>query len=134
MLTSQLILHDLLRPYIAITFVGAIANVIANAVAIPPYGAAAAAWATLGTELLVMTAIAWVVHRRLDLRLPAARALRCAAAVAVTCVPVWLLRSQSLALTIPVAVAVYVPALLSSRAISTAEVRALLARRTAASA
>ncbi len=134
LLTSQLILHDLLRPYVAITFMGAAANVVANAVAIPRYGAAAAAWATLGTELIVMTALASVVQWRLRLALPWARMLRCTGAVAVTCIPVWLLRSQSVLITVPVAVVAYVPALFVSRAVTTDEVRSLLTKRAAASA
>jgi O-antigen/teichoic acid export membrane protein len=134
LLTSQLILHDLLRPYIAITFIGAVANVVANAVAIPRYGAAAAAWATLGTELIVMAAIAFVVRMRLHLSLPWLRILRCAGAVAVTCIPVWLLRSQSVLLTVPVAVVVYAPVVFLARAVTLDEVRSLLTKRAVASA
>jgi O-antigen/teichoic acid export membrane protein len=133
-LTSQLILHGLLRPYIAITCVGAVINVVANAIAIPRYGAAAAAWATLGTELMVMTGIAAVVRRRLGLRLPGGRALRSLAATAVTAAAVWLVRSQPLALGIAVAAIVYPPCLLASRAVSIAELRALLTRQAAADA
>ena len=50
-LTGQLILHGLLRPYVVITMVGAVLNIVANALAIPRYGAPAAAWTTLATEL-----------------------------------------------------------------------------------
>lgn len=132
--TSQLILHHLLRPYIVITFIGAAINVPANALAIPRYGAAAAAWATLGTELIVMTCLAAVVRRRLGLSLPGARTLRCAAAVAVTAGVVWLVRSEGLIVGLVAAAVVYPPCLLASRAISVAEVRALLTRESAANA
>jgi O-antigen/teichoic acid export membrane protein len=134
LLTSQLILHHLLRPYIVIAFLGAAINVPANALAIPRYGAAAAAWATLGTELIVMTCLAAVVRRRLGLSLPGARTLRCAAAVAVTAGVVWFVRSEGLVVGLAAAAVVYPPCLLASRAISIAEVRALLTRQTAANA
>ncbi len=133
-LTSQLILHDLLRPYIAITFVGAVLNIVANAVAIPRYGAPAAAWATLGTELAVVTGLGWLVRGRLGFSLPAGRALRLLVAAAVTGFAVWLVRSQSLALGILVAAIVYPPCLVASRGFSLAELRALLTREAAANA
>jgi O-antigen/teichoic acid export membrane protein len=133
-LTGQLILNGLLRPYIAITCVGAVVNVAANAIAIPRYGAPAAAWATLGTELVVMSAIAIVVRRRLGLSLPAGRTLRLLAAVAVTALAVWLVRSQSLVVGIAVAAIVYPPCMLASRAITTAELRGLLTKEAAANA
>jgi O-antigen/teichoic acid export membrane protein len=134
LLTSQLILHQLLRPYITITFLGAVINVVANALAIPRYGAPAAAWSTLGTELLVMACIAGVVGRRLGLTLPAARILRCAAAVAVTAAAVWLVRSETLVIGFLVAAVVYPPCLLASRAITVGELRALLTRQSVANA
>jgi O-antigen/teichoic acid export membrane protein len=124
----------MLRPYIVITFVGAVLNVIANAVAIPRYGAAAAAWATLGTELIVMAAIAGVVGRRLGLRFPIARVLRLLAAVAVTAAALWPVRSQSLVLSMAVAGVVYIPAMLALKVVSIAEIRALLTRQAAANA
>ncbi len=133
-LTSQLILHNLLRPYIAITFVGAVVNVVANMLAIPRYGAAAAAWTTLGTELLSMGFIAAVVATRLGLKLPAARAARALAAAAVTAAVVWLARRAPLELSFVVAVVVYAPCLLASRALSLAELRSLLVRKAAAHA
>src|SRR5262249_34873353 len=103
LLTGQLILHQMLRPYIAITFAGAAVNVLANVLTIPRYGAPAAAWATLGTELVVMLCIAVVVSRRLHLTIPAGRTLRCAAAVAVTAAAVWLVRSAPLIVGLVVA-------------------------------
>lgn len=133
-LTGQLILRGLLRPYIAITFAGAVINVVSNILAIPRYGAVAAAWTTTGTELIVMLCIAAVVRRRIGLKLPAARALRCLAAVAVTMAAVWPVRSQPLPISIAVAAVVYLPCLFASRAVSLAELRALFARRAAAQA
>ena len=134
LLTSQLILHQMLRPYIVITFVGAVLNVLANALAIPRYGAPAAAWATLGTEVLVMLCIAAVVGRRLHLTIPAGRTLRCAAAAAVTAAAVWLVRDSPLIVGLVVAAVVYPPCLLGSRAVSLSELRALLSREAAANA
>jgi O-antigen/teichoic acid export membrane protein len=133
-LTSQLILHGVLRPYIAITLAGAIINVTANLVAMPRYGAPAAAWTTLGTEVIVMSAIAFVVHRRLGFTLPAVRAVRVLAATAATAAAVWLVRSQPLVLALIIAGLVYPPGLLAARALSLAELRALLTREAAASA
>ncbi|HUA07057.1 MAG TPA: flippase [Solirubrobacteraceae bacterium] len=134
LLTSQLILHHLLRPYIVITFLGAAINIPANALAIPHYGAPAAAWATLGTELIVMTCLAAVVRVRLGLSLPGVRTLRCAAATAITAGVVWLVRSDGLVLGLVAAAVVYPPLLLASRAISVSEVRGLLTRTTAVNA
>lgn len=133
-LTSQLILHGLLRPYVVITMIGAVLNVVANALTIPRYGAPAAAWTTLATELLVMAAIAAVVGRRLRLGLPAGRAVRCLAAAAITGAAVWAVRSEPLIVGVVVAAIVYPPCLLVSRAVSVAELRALLTRQAAANA
>jgi hypothetical protein len=47
---------------------------------------------------------------------------------------VWLVRSDSLIVGVVVAAVVYPPCLLASRAISIAEVRALLSRQSAANA
>jgi O-antigen/teichoic acid export membrane protein len=132
--TSQLILHGLLRPYIVITFVAAAVNITANVATIPRYGAIAAAWATLGTELLVVTGLAWLIRRRLGLTVPAGRAVRLACAVAVTGFAVWLVRSQPLVLGFVVAAIVYPPCLIASRGLSLAELRALLTREAAANA
>ena len=109
-------------------------NVLANVLAIPRYGAAAAAWSTLGTEVVVMGCIAIVVRRRLDLSIPAGRTLRCAGAVAVTAAAVWAVRLAPLAIGFAVAAIVYPPCLLASRAVSVSELRALLLRRSAANA
>jgi O-antigen/teichoic acid export membrane protein len=133
-LTSQLILHGLLRPYIAVTVVGAVVNVTANLLAVPHYGAPAAAWATLGTEVMVLSAIAFVVHRRLGFALPAARAVRVLAATGVTAAAVWVVRAQPLVVALVIAGIVYPPCLLAARAVSVAELRALLTRQPAASA
>ena len=133
-LTSQLIVHGLLRPYIVITSVGAVVNVAANAIAIPRYGAPAAAWATLGTELLVMGSIATLVHRRLGLTLPGARILRCVAAAATAGCAVWAVRGPPLIVGLAVAAVTYPPCLLAVRAISIGELRALVSREAAASA
>ena len=133
LLTSQLILHHMLRPYIVITFVGAAVNVLANALAIPRYGASAAAWATLGTELVVMLCIAVVVARRLDLSPGRAHATvrgrgGCDGGRGVAA------RSAPLIVGLVVAAVVYPPCLLGSRAVSVSELRALLSREAAANA
>jgi O-antigen/teichoic acid export membrane protein len=134
LLTSQLILHDLLRPYIVIAFVGALINVVANVLAIPRYGAAAAAWTTVATELVSVTGVAAVVTRRLGLRLPFGRALRCLVATALTGAPVWLVRSAPLPVGIVVAAIVYPPCLLGLGGVKPAELRSLLTRQAAADA
>lgn len=46
-------------------------NIVGNLLLIPGWGAAAAAWTTVATELLSMGAAGWVVRRRLRWRLPA---------------------------------------------------------------
>ena len=132
LLTGQLILHGMLRPYIAITGVGAILNVAVNAIGIPRYGAPVAAWSTLGTEILVMAAIATVVRRRLDLSLPARRLLRCCAAVALAGAAVWAVRSDSLIVGLMVGIVVYPPCVLATGTLSLRELRALISRDAAA--
>ncbi len=117
-----------------IAFVGAAINVVANVLAIPHYGAAAAAWTTLGTELLSMTGVTIVVSRRLGLTLPLPRALRCLGAAAVTGGAVWLVRSAPLSVGIVVAAIVYPPCLLALGGVKTAELRSLLTRQAAADA
>ncbi len=134
LLTGQLILHGLLRPYIAITCAGAVLNVAVNAIGIPRYGAPVAAWATLGTELLVMGCIATVVHRRLALSLPLARMLRCVLAAALAGCVVWVVRSQPLIIGVAVAAVVYPPCVLALRVMTVTELRSLLSRDTAANA
>lgn len=133
-LTSQLILRGVLRPYIIVTFVGAVLNVAANALTIPRYGAAAAAWITLATELIVMACLVAVVAVRLKLRPPMDRALRALAATIVAGVAVWFVRSQPLPVGLVVGAVVYPPCLLASRAISLSELRGLLAVKSAANA
>lgn len=130
-LTSQLILHGLLRPYIAITFAGAVVNIAANVIGIPRWGAQMAAWSTLGTEVVVMCAIAAVVRTRLRLRLPLGRIARCLAATVATAVIVWLVRTAPVAVGLIVAAIAYPPVLIGSRALSLAEMRALLSRNAA---
>jgi O-antigen/teichoic acid export membrane protein len=134
LLTSQLILQGMLRPYIVITFAGAAVNVIANLIAIPRIGAPAAAWTTLATEAGVMTAIAVVVRRRLGLALPFARVARIAIAVAVAAALVWTVRNEPVVVGLAVGIVAYPPLLFGTRGITIAEVRGLLSRRAAASA
>jgi O-antigen/teichoic acid export membrane protein len=134
LLTSQLILHGLLRPYIAITFIGAVLNVAVNAIGIPRYGAPVAAWATLGTEVVVMICIATVVRRRVGLRLPLQRMLRCLVAVTLAGAAVWAVRSEPLAVGVLVAVVAYPPCVMAMRVISIAELRSLISRDAAAQA
>lgn len=134
LLISQLILHGVLRGYIAISFAGAVVNIVANVIGIPRWGAPMAAWSTLGTELVVMTAIAAVVQVRLQLRLPWGRVARCLAATATAAIAVWLVRAAPIAVGVIVAALVYPPVLFASRAVSLAEVRGLLSREAAAHA
>ncbi|MGH2914684.1 MAG: oligosaccharide flippase family protein [Solirubrobacteraceae bacterium] len=133
-LTSQLILHDMLRPYIAITSMGAVVNLAANVIGIPIGGAPVAAWATVGTELVVMAAIAGWTKARLGLGLPLGRIGRCLIATGVTAVAVWFLRSEPLEVGLIVAAIVYPPVLFGLRAVSLSELRALLTREAAAHA
>ncbi|HET9102966.1 MAG TPA: flippase [Solirubrobacteraceae bacterium] len=133
-LIGQLVLRGMLRPYIVAAFLGAVLNVVVNLIGIPTGGAVVAAWATVGTEAIVMAAIAVVVHRRLGYTLPYTRILRCLVATALTAVVVWLVRHQPLALGLLVAAVVYPPVVLGVRAITIGELRSLLSRDAAARA
>jgi hypothetical protein len=81
-----------------------------------------------------MAAIAAVVDRRLRLSLPVGRGVRCLAAATLTGAAVWAVRSEPLIVGLLVAAIVYPPCLLVSRAVSVAELRALLTREAAANA
>lgn len=134
LLTSQLIVHGMLRPYIVVTFLGAILNVGVNMIGIPIWGAPVAAWTTVGTEFVVMAVIAGIVRSRLGLRLPMGRIVRCLIATAITAVAVWFVRAAPLGVGFIVGVVVYPPVLFGCGAISPAEVRTLLSRQAAAHA
>jgi O-antigen/teichoic acid export membrane protein len=56
--------------------IGAAANVVANLLLIPSYGAYGSAWATVGTEILTMTLMLGTALRTLQLRLSPWMALR----------------------------------------------------------
>jgi O-antigen/teichoic acid export membrane protein len=64
-LTGYLIVaYDLQRRFLAIAVGALVFNVGANLALVPPYGFMAAAWITLATEILVMTASMWIVCSR----------------------------------------------------------------------
>ncbi len=62
---NALIALDLQRVGAWIYGLGAIVNVVANFIFIPRFGATAAAWNTVATELIVTVAMFWVIERAL---------------------------------------------------------------------
>jgi O-antigen/teichoic acid export membrane protein len=106
-------------------------NLLANVILVPHFGFVAAAWVTLATELLVATLLLAAIVREVDLRLSPRRMMRAAAASVVMGLAL-LFGEQigwSVAVLIPVASAIYVFALVLTRALTPADLRRLLATR-----
>ncbi len=134
LLTSRLIVLGRLRPYIAITGCAAVLNIAANVIGLPRYGAPLAGWATVGTELLVTTAVGLVGRRALGLGLPIRRCLWCVAAGLPVELAVWLVRHESLIVGLAIAVIFYPVCLIGSRAVSMSDLRAFVSERNLARA
>lgn len=67
-LTGYLIIaYDLQRRFLAIAVGALVFNVATNLALVPSYGFMAAAWLTLATEVLVMTASMWILCRRMGI-------------------------------------------------------------------
>jgi O-antigen/teichoic acid export membrane protein len=127
----MIIAYELQRRFVVIAFVALVVNVTANLLLVPPYGFMAAAWITLGTEVLVVGCTLTLVGRRVG-RPPAGlrvgRVLL--AAVAMWGLAYGLRRAGSpLAVWATAGALAYPALLLALRAVSLDEVRALLRRR-----
>jgi O-antigen/teichoic acid export membrane protein len=133
---NMVVAMDLQRRYLWLAAVGLVLNVGLNLVLIPEYGIEAAAWVTLGTELVVVSLATAMVLRRIEMRLSLRRlALALAAAVAAG-LAVWGLREAGAgAIVLILAMTALYPALLIAlRALDLAQLKRLLRARDEATA
>ena len=126
--TAILIASKRVWPYAMVAMVAAVANVAANLLLIPRYGAEAAAWTTLATEVPVMIAMVVLARRALPVALPWSRWARTSCATAVMAAVVVALRSQPLGLVIAAAIAAFAGSSVAFGALRRDDVRLLLSR------
>lgn len=128
---NMVIATDLQRRYIWYAMLGLLLNVTLNVLLIPSYGIKAAAWVTLATEVVVVSAALAAVLRRIGMRLSLRRIALAALAAAGAGLIVWGLRQASAgAVVLVIAMAIAYPLLLLGlRALDLDELRGLLRSR-----
>lgn len=114
------------RAYLWIAAVAAGANLIANLVLIPRYGATAAAATTIATEWAVSTSVLVVLSRALPLRFSWSRMAKVAVAVAALAAVAYLCRGLNVLVVAAVGVAVYSALLFALRVVTVGQVRELV--------
>jgi O-antigen/teichoic acid export membrane protein len=134
LVTNILILEQRLKAYLVATCVGAVVNVIANVIALPSLGPIAAAWTTVGTEVLVAGCLTEYVRRSLGYSVPVGRLLRVAIAVTPAAVVTWVLRDAAIETVLAAAFAVYGLAAICSRIVTREELVAMWSRSEATQA
>lgn len=130
--TNLLIVIGAQRRLITVGVIGFIVNVAGNLIAIPIWGFMGAAWMTLLTELVVVSATAGMLRRRLDLGWDAlGRVPRVLAAAVVLGVALAGVQAADLSIDwlFLVTAVVYPAALIAFRAVDIGEVRQLLRER-----
>jgi O-antigen/teichoic acid export membrane protein len=130
---NMVIATDLQKRYIWFAALGLLLNASLNLLLIPRYGAEAAAWITLLTELVVVSLTLVAVLRRIEMRLRLRRIATATLAAGAAGLAVWGLR-QAGAGAVPLVVAmcvVYPALLLGLRALDLAELRGLVGNRPA---
>ncbi|MCI0406987.1 MAG: flippase [Acidobacteria bacterium] len=129
LLFGALIAMDRERTLLMIGAFGVVANVTFNLLLVPRYGALGSGTATVVTEallfLLVLRPILRQAGHGADL---AVSLLRPALSTAIMAALLWAIRGRSLALLVPVGIAVYSAGLWASGAVHPAQVRAVLGR------
>lgn len=130
---NMVIAADLQRRYIWFAATGLALNLALNVVLIPSYGIEAAAWVTLATEVVVVSASLLTVLRRIEMRFAPRRVLLAALAAAAAGLALLALREASAgAILLIVAMAVVYPILLLAlRALDLDELRGLVRNRRA---
>jgi O-antigen/teichoic acid export membrane protein len=105
-------------------------NVTLNLLLVPPYGFMAAAWVTLGTEAFIVALAGWAILRKLEMRLRVERTLRIAVAAGISTAIVLGVSHLGVGIFGLLAVAglAHVCGLFALRALSLAEIRALVGR------
>lgn len=130
---NMVIAADLQRRYIWFAATGLALNLALNVVLIPSYGIEAAAWVTLATEVVVVSASLLTVLRRIEMRFAPRRILLATLAATGAGLALLALREASAgAILLIVAMAVVYPALLIAlRALDLEELRGLIRNRRA---
>jgi O-antigen/teichoic acid export membrane protein len=130
---NMVIATDLQRRYIRFAVVGLVFNVVFNLLLIPSYGYLAAAWLTLGTNMVVVFPALYSVLRRIEMRVSFGRLLRTTVAAALSGLLVAALSAAGVPLggLVAAMVVVYPLLLIVLRALDIAEVRQVLSQRKA---
>jgi len=125
-----IIAYGLQRRFLVIAVIALILNVAANLALVPAYGFMAAAWITLGTELLVASWTVALVCREIGVRPPWASTARLALVAAAAGVAGWGLRQAGLpvAAWAGAAALLYPALLLALRLVHVDDIRALVRR------
>ncbi|HEY6730296.1 MAG TPA: flippase [Solirubrobacterales bacterium] len=89
---NMVVAMDLQRRYIWLAALGLVLNVGLNLVLIPEYGIEAAAWVTLGTEVIVVALSTIMVLRKIEMRLSLRRLALALLAATAAALAVWGLR------------------------------------------
>ncbi|HEY3827690.1 MAG TPA: flippase [Solirubrobacteraceae bacterium] len=127
---NMVVILELQRSFFGYAAVGLALNASLNLLLIPRYGFLAAAWITLATEVLVMSLTMRAVLRRLEMTPRFGRLLRTLAAAAAMGAVTWLARAAGTPLfgLVLVAAASYPALLFALRALTPAQLRAVLRR------
>lgn len=123
-----IIAYELQRRFVVIALVALVLNVAANLVFIPIGGFMAAAWITLGTELLVASWTTVLVCRAIGVVPPWGRVARVTAVAVAAGAAAWGLRQAGapLGLWVPAGAAVYAGLVVGLGMVRAAELRALV--------
>jgi O-antigen/teichoic acid export membrane protein len=130
---NMVVAMDLQRRYIWLATLGLVFNVALNLALIPRYGIEAAAWVTLGTEVLVVSLATAMVLRRIEMRLSLRRLVLALVAATAAALAVYGLRQVGAgAIVLILAMTALYPALLIAlRALDLEQLRRLLRDRSA---
>lgn len=133
---NMVVAMDLQRRYIWLAVLGLVLNVGLNVALIPSYGIEAAAWVTLGTEIVVVALSTAMVLRRIEMRLSLRRLTLALVAAIVAGLAVYGLRQAGVgAILLILAMAVLYPLLLIAlRALDIGQLKRLVRSRGEATA
>lgn len=131
---NMVVAMDMQRRYIWFAALGLLLNVPLNIALIPEYGIEAAAWITLGTEVVVVSLSLAAVLRRIEMRLSLRHIALATLAAAISGLAVWGLdeAGAGVILLLVAMAALYPLLLLAFRAFDLDQLRRLLRERQAA--
>jgi O-antigen/teichoic acid export membrane protein len=125
------VVTDAQQRFVAIAAVAVVLNVVANLLLLPEYGYLAAAWITFGTGVFVLLTTGWLAFSRLGVPPAPGTLPRTAVSAALMALAVWPAEraGANLAVLVTLGGAVYLLAVLATRAVRIAELRELLRER-----